>query len=79
MSALIHALTTPTIVLATARGLKHVSRSVLLYRAGSTALKRGSEDQRGKAGLEVVDALTRRDEAWYATLIKGWASRDRRP
>jgi hypothetical protein len=43
---------------------------VLLYRAGSTALKQGSEDERGKAGLAIVDALTRRDEPWYRAIIK---------
>lgn len=46
-----------------------VSRAVLLYRAGAAALKHGSEDPRGKAGLKIVDALTGADEPWYRALM----------
>ncbi len=71
MSAFIHILTgNPALILAAAHSAVRVSRSVLLYRAGSTALKQGSEDERGKAGLAIVDALTRRDEPWYRAIIK---------
>jgi hypothetical protein len=46
-----------------------VSRAVLLQRAGAAALKHGSKDPRGKAGLEIVDALTGENEPWYKAIL----------
>ena len=45
-----------------------VSRARLLWRAGDTALEKGSEDPQGKAGLEIVKALTG-DEPWYRQIL----------
>ena len=68
MSSFTHVLTYvgPPAVLLPALGsfARRVSRAVLLHRAGATALKHGSEDQRREAGLKIVDALTR-EEPWY--------------
>jgi hypothetical protein len=55
-----------------------VSRAVLLYRAGSTALKKGTEDPRGKAGLEIVEELTRESEPWFRAIL-GRRSDDSQP
>lgn len=44
-------------------------RAVLLQRAGATALKQGSEDQRGQAGLEIVKALTSDNEPSYLAVL----------
>jgi hypothetical protein len=53
--------------------------SHLLYRAGSTALKRGSEDQRREAGLKIVDALASEDEPWYLAALSWRKSDDNLP
>jgi hypothetical protein len=46
-----------------------VSRAVLLQRAGAAALKHGSEDPHGKAGLKIVKALTSDSEPWYRAIL----------
>jgi hypothetical protein len=56
---------TPTLAFGTLAW--RVSRAVLLQRAGATALKHGDEDPHGKAGLEIVKALT--DEPWYKAVL----------
>lgn len=62
------------------RGAVHVSRALLLFRAGSTALRQGSEGERGKAGLQIVDALTRREsEPWCRAILPGRRSDDSQP
>lgn len=58
----------PTLVLALGNFVRHVTRAVLLHRAGAAALKHGSEDERREAGLEIVKALTDENEPWYRTL-----------
>jgi hypothetical protein len=60
---------TPTLALGTFAW--RVSRAVLLQRAGATALKQGSDDQRGKAGLEIVKALTSDDESCISRSCRG--------
>jgi hypothetical protein len=67
------------LVLTVASSVGRVSRALLLYRAGSTALKQGSEDERGRAGLEIVKALTRRDEPWYRAILPWRRSDDGEP
>ncbi len=59
---------TPALVLAVGTFAWRVSRAVLLQRAGAAALKHGSKDPHGRAGLEIVEALTR-EEPWYRSLI----------
>jgi hypothetical protein len=54
------------------------SRAVLLYRAGSAALKHGSKDERGKAGLKIVGALTDENEPWYRAILT-WRRSDDSP
>jgi hypothetical protein len=81
MSAFTHLLPyvgSPALIVAVAHSAKPAFRSLLLYRAGSTALKRGSEDERGKAGLAIVKALTR-EEPWYRALIPWRKSGDDEP
>jgi hypothetical protein len=51
---------------------------VLLHRAGATALKHGSEDQRREAGLRIVDALTSENEPWYRAILP-WRRSDDSP
>ncbi len=46
-----------------------VVRARLLDRAGATALEKGIEDPQGKAGLEIVKALTGDDEPWYRRIL----------
>ncbi len=48
---------------------------MLLQRAGSAALKRGSEDERREAGLKIVDALTGENEPWYRAILP-WCKSD---
>ncbi len=83
MSAFTHILTyfgPPVgLILAVAGSVGRISRALLLYRAGSTALKRGSEDERGEAGLHIVDALTRESEPWYRAILPGRRSDDSQP
>jgi hypothetical protein len=53
-----------------------VSRAALLQRAGAAALKHGSEDPHGKAGLEIIKALTRDNEPWWREILPGRRSDD---
>ncbi len=53
-----------------------VARARLLQRAGVTALQKGCKDPQGKAGLKIVDALTRESEPWYRAIIPGRKSDD---
>lgn len=46
-----------------------LSRAVLLQRAGSAALKHGSKDPHGEAGLKIIKALTRESEPWYRAIL----------
>lgn len=72
MSVSTHVLTyftNPAIIVAAAHSVRPVFRSLLLYRAGSYALKHGSEDERREAGLKIIDALTSDDEPWYRALM----------
>lgn len=55
-----------------------VSRAVLLYRAGSAALKYGSKDPHGQAGLKIVDTLTGENEPWYRAILP-WRKSDDSP
>ena len=82
MSALTHVLTdigTPALIVALGGFAWRVSRAVLLHRAGVTALKHGSEDQRREAGLKIVDALTSENEPWYRALLPWRKSGDSPP
>jgi hypothetical protein len=65
----------PAFVLATGRVPVQVSRTVLLHRAESAALRKGDEDPQGRAGLAIIEALTRR-EPWYLSLLPGRRSGD---
>lgn len=58
---------TPTLALGTFAW--RVSRAVLLQRAGATALKKGDSDPQGKAGLAIVQELTRESEPWYLAAL----------
>ena len=55
-----------------------VSRAVLLQRAGTAALRHGSKDPHGKAGLEIVKALTT-EEPWYRAIWPWRRSGDGEP
>ncbi len=83
MSEFVHILSivgTPTaLVLALGTFAWRVSRAVLLYRAGSAALKHGSKDPHGDAGLEIVNALTSEREPWYRALLPWRRSGDDEP
>jgi hypothetical protein len=59
----------PALVLALGSLAWHVSRARLLKRAGDTALEKGCKDPQGKAGLEIVKALTGDDEPWYRQIL----------
>jgi len=69
MSAFIHYFGTPAFVLALGSFVWRVSRAVLLHRAGAIALKRGSKDPHGEAGLEIVGKLTSESEPWYQAIL----------
>jgi len=56
-----------------------VARAMLLHRAGVTALRHGSKDPRGRAGLRIVDALTSDNEPWYLALLPGHRRDDGQP
>jgi hypothetical protein len=56
-----------------------VSRAVLLYRAGAAALKRGDKNPPGRAGLEIVKALTSDSDPWYRVLVPWCKSGDSEP
>ncbi|HET6191108.1 MAG TPA: hypothetical protein VFE59_29395 [Trebonia sp.] len=68
-NVLTYAGTLTALVLALGTFAWRVSRAVLLHRAGSAALKHGSKDPRGKAGLRIVDALTSDNEPWYRAIL----------
>ena len=80
MSVFIHLLpyvgTLTAFVLALGTCAWRVSRAWLLQRAGGTALKKGSQDPQGEAGLKIVLALTRESEPWYRAIIPGRRSDD---
>ncbi len=82
MSAFTHVLTyagtlTP-LVLAIGRTNWNISRAKLLQWAGDTALEAGDRNPRGRAGLEIVKALTRDNEPWYRALLT-WRRPDDSP
>jgi len=83
MSAFTHVLTyagtLTALVLAVGTLAWRVSRAMLLHRAGSAALKYGSKDPHGKAGLKIVDKLTSDNEPWYRALLPWRKSDDRAP
>jgi hypothetical protein len=57
-----------------------VSRAVQLHRAVSAATDKDSGDERRKAGLEIVQGLTRRErEPWYRALLPGRKPDDGEP
>jgi hypothetical protein len=60
---------TPALILALGSCAWRVSRAVLLQRAGSAALKGGSEDDRREAALEIVKSLTGENEPWYKAIL----------
>ena len=59
----------PTLVLALGTFAWRVARAVQLYRAGSAALSPDSSDERRKAGLKVIKALTSETEPWYRAIL----------
>lgn len=59
----------PAFVMALGTFAGRFSRAVLLHRARAAALKHGSKDPRGKAGLEIVKALTDENEPWYRAIL----------
>ena len=70
----------PALVLALGSFVWRFSRAWLLGRAGRAALKHGSEDPHGEAGLKIVDALTHHEsEPWYRALLPGSKSDDSSP
>jgi hypothetical protein len=72
MSAFIHYLAyvgLPAVILAYGRARWNVSRAGLLERAGDTALEAGDKSARGRAGLEIVKALTRDKEPWWRAIL----------
>ena len=83
MSAFLHVLpyvgTITVFVVALGSCAWRVSRAMLLHRAGSAALKHGSDDPHGKAGLKIVKALTSDDEPWYLKALPWRGSGDGEP
>jgi hypothetical protein len=78
VSSLLHVLNyvgIPACILALGTFAWRVSRAVLLHRAGATALKHGSKDPCGKAGLKIVEALTRESEPWSRAILS-WRRSD---
>jgi alkanesulfonate monooxygenase SsuD/methylene tetrahydromethanopterin reductase-like flavin-dependent oxidoreductase (luciferase family) len=76
---IIHVLTyvgLPAVILAIGRTAWNVSRAKLLQRAGDTALDAGDRNPRGRAGLEIVKALTSENEPWYRALLPPWRRPD---
>jgi hypothetical protein len=82
MSAFVHILpymgAFATVILAIGRTAWNISRAKLLQRAGDTALDAGDKNPRGKAGLEIVRALTSDNEPWYRALVP-WRKSDNSP
>jgi hypothetical protein len=68
----------PALVLTLGTFAWRVSRAALLQRAGSAALKHGSKDPHGEAGLEIVKALTTDSEPWYQAILP-WRRSDDQP
>lgn len=83
MFVLIHVLASvgPPAVLLLALGSLawRVSRAVLLYRAGSAAIKHGDRNPRGRAGLEIIKSLTGENEPWYRAILPWRRSDDGGP
>jgi len=59
----------PAVILAIGRTAWNISRAKLLQRAGDTALGAGDKSPRGRAGLEIVKALTSNNEPWYRAIL----------
>jgi hypothetical protein len=59
----------PAVILAIGRTAWNISRAKLLQRAGDTALDAGDRNPRGRAGLEIVKALTSENEPWYRAIL----------
>lgn len=82
MSAFVHILpymgAFAAVILAIGRTAWNISRAKLLQRAGDTALDAGDKNPRGKAGLEIVKALTSDNEPWYRALLP-WRKPDDGP
>jgi hypothetical protein len=83
MSAFTHSLpyigTLAALVLAIGRTAWNISRAKLLERAGDTALDAGDRSPRGRAGLEIVKALTSHNEPWYRAILPWRKSGDDEP
>jgi hypothetical protein len=80
MSVFIHYLPyVGMVILAIGRTAWNVSRAKLLQRAGDTALNEGDRNPRGRAGLEIVKALTSDNEPWYLALLPGRRRDDGQP
>lgn len=61
----------PAVILAIGWTVWNISRARLLRRAGDTALEKGAKDPQGKAGQEIVKALTSDSEPWYSAILRG--------
>jgi hypothetical protein len=82
MSAITHVLTDiglPAVILAVGRAAWNISRAKLLQRAGDIALEAGDKNPRGRAGLEIVRALTDENEPRYRALLSWRRSGDDEP
>jgi hypothetical protein len=83
MSAFVHILpyvgTLAALVLAIGKTAWNVSRAKLLQRTGDTALGEGDKNPRGRAGLEIVRALTSENEPWYRAILPWRKSGDDEP
>ena len=83
MSTIIHVLayagTLTALVLAIGRTAWNISRARLLKRAGDTALEAGDRNSRGRAGLEIVKALTGENKPWYRAILPWRRSDDGQP
>jgi hypothetical protein len=80
MSVFIHYLPyVGVVILAIGRTAWNISRAKLLERAGDTALNQGDRNPRGRAGLEIVRALTSDNEPWYRAILPWRKSDDGSP
>jgi hypothetical protein len=68
----------PAVILAIGRTAWNISRAKLLQRAGDTALEAGDRNPRGRAGMEIVKALTSDNEPWFLSLLP-WRKSDDSP
>ena len=59
----------PAVILAIGRTAWNISRAKLLERAGDTALDAGDRSPRGRAGLDIVKALTSDNEPWWRAIL----------